>query len=319
MSRPDDSLLDAHQLTTVLHHADELLREASALGRFPTPVDDLMVAAKLTVVDDEFLNKNLLDQFIKKAKAGAVAIKSALSKVLGLFDSHERLVVIDKDAPQPKKPFIKLHEAAHGSLPHQSKIYRLIHDCEKTLDAEIADLFEREANVFASEVLFQGEVFSKEAHGQSFGIKVPISLARKFGASNYSAFRRYVITNTCACCVVVLEPSVHDLNGGFTADVRRVVVSKCFETIFDAKILCSTVTGSHPLVPVVPINGKRMSYNREIVLFDRNQDERICVAEAFNTTHQTLVLIRDLGRRTHSGIVMPEYTCHAFRAVPRFP
>jgi hypothetical protein len=63
-----------------------------------------------------------------------------------------------------------LHEAGHGTLPHQSKVYALIHDCEKTLDAEITDLFEREANVFASEALFQGEIFAKEAQQLHFGI-----------------------------------------------------------------------------------------------------------------------------------------------------
>ena len=301
--RPDDSLLDAHQLATVQKHADRLLREASALGRFPTPVDDLLAAAKLTVVDDEVLNEGLLRQFVAKAKAGIATIKSALSKVLGLFECHEMLVVIDKNAPKPKVPFIKLHEAGHGTLPHQSKVYRLIHDCEKTLDADITDLFEREANVFSSEVLFQGDVFSKEAHGQSFGIKVPMDLARKFESSNYSTFRRYVITNPCACCVVVLEPSVPDDKGGFTAEVRRVVMSKSFEKVYDGKVLCSTVTDSHPLGPVVPI--KRMTFDREIVLIDRNQDERICIAEAFNTGHQTLVLIRDVGVRARAGIVVP--------------
>lgn len=263
------------------------------------------MAAKLTVVDDEVLNDNMLRQFMNKAKVGVAAIKSALSKVLGLFESHERLVVIDKGAPKPRVPFIKLHEAGHGTLPHQSKLYGLIHDCQKTLDADITDLFEREENVFASEVLFQGEVFSKEAHGQAFGIKVPMALARKFGASNYSAFRRYVVTNPCACCVVVLEPSVHHLNGGFTAEVRRVVMSKSFETIYDGKILCSAVTASHPLVPVVQATGKRMTFDREIILIDRNQDERLCIAEAFNTTHQTLILIRDAGTRVRTGIVVP--------------
>jgi Zn-dependent peptidase ImmA (M78 family) len=305
VTRPDDSLLDAHQLATVRRHADRLSREASALGRFPTPIDDLLAAAKLTVVDDEVLNEGLLRQFVKKAKAGIATIKSALSKVLGLFECQDRLIVIDKDAPKPRVPFIKLHEAGHGTLPHQSKIYRLIHDCEKTLDADMTDLFEREANVFASEVLFQGEIFSKEAREQDFGIKVPIALARKFGASNYSAFRRYVITNPSACCVVVLEQSVCDLDGGFTADVRRVVMSKSFATIYDGEILCTAVTDSHPLRPVVPVNGKRMTFDREIVLLDRNRDERICLAEAFNTTHQILVLIRDVGQRTRSGVVLP--------------
>jgi Zn-dependent peptidase ImmA (M78 family) len=303
MTRPDDSLLQPHQLATVQRHVDMLLREASALGRFPTPVDDIMAAAKMTVVDDEVLNEGMLQLFIKKTKSGLATIKSALSKVLGLFEVNDRLVVIDKEAPKPRRPFIKLHEAGHGTLPHQSKIYALIHDCEKTLDAEITDLFEREANVFASEALFQGEVFAKEAQKLDFGIKAPMALAKKFGSSNYAAFRRFVITNGHACCVVVLEPTVHHFDGGFSAEVRRVVMSKSFETIYDGKRLCSTVTDSHVLGPVMP--RKRMTFDHEIVLADRNKADRICIAEAFDTKHQTLILIRDVAARRHSGVIVP--------------
>jgi Zn-dependent peptidase ImmA (M78 family) len=308
VTRPDDSLLDTHQLVAVQRCADRLLREASAIGRFPTPVDDLLKAAKLMVVDDAVLDASALRQFLNKAKArvkgGIATIKSALSKVLGLYECHERLVVIDNDTPEPKVPFIKLHEAGHGTMPHQNKVYHLIHDCEKTLDTEIADLFEREANVFASEVLFQGDVFSTEAHGQSFGIKVPMRLAKKYGASNYSTFRRYVRTNPHACCVVVLEPSVPDLNGGFTAEVRRVVMSTSFEAIYDGKVLCSAVTGCHPLAPVVPRFGRRLTAEREIILVDRNSEEHVCIAAAFDTTHNTFVLVSEAGKRTRAGIVV---------------
>ena len=160
MTRPDDSLLDSHQLANVLRHADQLLRDASALGRFPTPIDDLMAAAKLTVVDDEVLNESFLQLFLKKARATVATVKSALSKVLGLFEANDRFVVIDKDAPKPRIPFIKLHEAGHGTMPHQTELYKIMHDCEKTLEPDIADLFEREANVFASEVLFQSGFFA---------------------------------------------------------------------------------------------------------------------------------------------------------------
>jgi Zn-dependent peptidase ImmA (M78 family) len=307
MTRPDDSLLDSHQLANVLRHADQLLRDASAIGRFPTPIDDLLAAAKLTVVDDEVLSEGFLENFIKKAKATVATVKSALSKVLGLFDANDRFVVIDKNAPKPRVPFIKLHEAGHGTMPHQSKLYKIMHDCEKTLEPDIADLFEREANVFASEVLFQGEVFSQEAHGQSFSIRVPMKLAKKYGGSNYATFRRYVITNPHACCVVVLNLPLYDAEGVLFAEVRRVVVSKSFECIFDCRVLLSTVTGTHPLGSAVPSNGKRMSFQREIVLTDRNQDERICMAEAFNTGKQTLILIRDTGLKKASGIVVPAF------------
>jgi hypothetical protein len=53
MTRPDDSLLDANQLSNVQRHADRLLQEASAIVRFRTPIHDLMAAVKLTVVDGE--------------------------------------------------------------------------------------------------------------------------------------------------------------------------------------------------------------------------------------------------------------------------
>jgi hypothetical protein len=182
-------------------------------------------------------------------------------------------------------------------------MYRLMQDCEETINPDITDLFEREANVFASEVLFQGEVFSSEAHGQSFGIKVPMELAKKYGASQYSTFRRYVTTNPSACCVVILEPATTDSRGIRSADVRRVVMSKSFEKLYNDKVLCSTVTGRHPLLPVIPAN--RMSFNKEIVLADRNGDDRLCMVEAFDTKHQILVLIRDVGKQTRAGIVVP--------------
>jgi len=317
VTRPDDSILKPHQLVTVQRQADRLLRSASAIGRFPTPIDDLMAAAKLTVVDDEVLNEDFLQQVMKKAKAGAKAgveiVKSALSKVLGLFDADERLVVLDIEMPIPRVPFIKLHEAGHGTLPHQSKVYKFIHDCAKTLDPEITDLFDREANVFASEVLFQGEVFATEAHDQKFGIKVPMGLAKKFGASNYSTFRRYVMTSPHACCVVVLEPPVLDKEGCFSATVRRVVASQSFHHIYNSESLFSVITPSHALGPAVPAVGKRMTFHKEIILVDRNHDERVCIAEAFNTRHQILVLIRDIGQRTKSGIVVPKVSCVALR------
>jgi Zn-dependent peptidase ImmA (M78 family) len=306
MTRPDDSLLDAQQLAFVQKHADRLLREASAIGRFPTPVDDLLEAAKLVLVDDEVLNENVLRQFMRKAKAGFATLKSALSKVLGLYEATDRLIVIDRDAPDARVPFIKLHEAGHGTLPHQSQVYKLIHDCEKTLDADIADLFEREANVFASEVMFQGAGFSEEAHGQGFSIRIPMALSKKYGASNYSTFRRYTTTNPHVCCVVVLEKPICGEDGEFShALVRRVVASKSFEKVYDCIPLGKTVTAAHPVWPALPRKGKRMSFQREVRLTDRNGEERLCHAEAFYTGHQVLILMLDIGLRKKAGIIVP--------------
>jgi Zn-dependent peptidase ImmA (M78 family) len=304
MTRPDDAYLSANQLKTVERHAARLLEDASALGVFPTPIDRLMEAAKLTVVDDSFLNDNVIAQFIRKAKASLTSnIKSALSKVLGLIHLPERLVLIDKDMPAPKRPFIKLHEAGHGTLPHQSKVYSLIHDCEKTLDPDITDLFEREANVFAAEVLFQGVLFAEEAHQSAFALKVPLALASKYGASKYSTFRRYISTNPSACCVIVLEPVISGPDKQFSAQIRRVIASTTFHVNFDCLAFGPAISHAHLLGHMVPI-GKTMTGRRNIKLADRNGERRNCTAEAFDSTHQIFILIQDLGLSS-SKIILP--------------
>lgn len=305
MTRSDDSSLLPQEYRNVQYHADLLLREACAHGSFPTPIDDLMMAAKLTVVDDEEIDESLLRRFLAQAKTGIAHLKSALTKVLGLFEPKDRLVVIEKNLPLIRMPFVKLHEAGHGYLPHQSGMYSLIHDCDKTLDPDTTDLFEREANVFASEVLFQGNMFADEAHDSAFSLKVPIRLAKKYGASNYSTFRRYVSSSPHASCLIALEPPRYNLTGGFEAEVRRIVVSKTFHTFFDSTVLFKKISEVHFLGPVVPLHNRRMNLSRKVKIRDRNGQERICVAEAFNTTHQVLVLICDSGLTSTFSIGVP--------------
>ena len=226
--------------------------------------------------------------------------------MLGLFEANDRLVVIDKDVPGPRIPFVKLHEAGHGTMPHQSKIYALIHDCEKTLDPDITDLFEREANVFASEAMFQGEIFAQQAHDKEFGVKTAIRLATQFGGSNYATFRRYVTTNPRACCLVVLEPLLADGKGGFTAEVRRIVASKTFDKIYDPVKLGHSDDDTTSPERFGPAWSKATDdLPRGIGLVDRNGDRCECTCETFNTKHQILILIRDERPLNITTIVMP--------------
>ncbi len=295
MTRPNDNFLTEEQLRNVQRHADRLMRDASAFGRFPTPIADILAAAKLTVVDDEVLNESTLRRIIAKTKATFNTLKSALGKVLGLLEVNDRLVVLDKNCPTPRVPFIKMHEAGHSTMPHQRELFALIQDCEKTIDPEITQLFEREANVFASEALFQGDIFSKEAHDLAFGTRTAIDLAKKFGTSNYSTFRRYVTTNPQCCCLIVLEQPSWDAATGVRAEVRRVVASKTFDSVYDANSLSATITNDHPLRSLVPYGKQRIVKPKNVGLVDRNGTLRECVGESFNTGKQVLVLIRDTG------------------------
>jgi hypothetical protein len=78
-------------------------------------------------------------------------------------------------------------------------VFRFFEDCDKTLDPEIADQFEREANNFVRFALFQGDTYARLAANCAFEIRTPMKLAKKFGASVYASAREFARTHHRAC------------------------------------------------------------------------------------------------------------------------
>ena len=95
---------------------------------------------------------------------------------MGLFHASEGLVFLNQSLMAVKKRFVGFHEAGHGFLPGQRPMYAIVEDCEKALDGATADLFDRKANVFASEVLFQLDTFREMTEGEPFEIWTPSTL-----------------------------------------------------------------------------------------------------------------------------------------------
>lgn len=303
MSRPDDSTLTASQRARVRKEAERALREAGAFGVFPTPVSRIMEVAKVQEIKGELLGDSLLSKL--RAKAGS-ALKRALSKVLGLFHASEGLIFIDQTLHAMKQRFIRLHESAHGFLPWQRPMYAVVEDCEKSLDAESADAFDREANVFASEVLFQLDTFSEMAASEAFSIWVPVKLSSKFEASIYSSIRQYVSKNHRPCAVLVLnKPEICEISG-FKTTLRRAVASTEFSKLFPGRQWPEHYGPDDELGAMVPIGkGRRASRPRRIELTDANGVPHECVAEAFTQGHQVFILIHVKKALTAVSIFMP--------------
>jgi hypothetical protein len=304
MSKADDTVRNASQLAQIRAQAQRALQAANACGRYPTPVADVMEAAELVVVDDDVLSESFLARMRKKAFKVGDALKSALSKVRGLFDVKARLVYIDRTVKAVKQTFLKLHETAHGILTWQRDVYGLVEDCDKTLSPEVSEEFDREANAFASEVLFQLDDFTKQAADEPFGIGVPMKLSKKYGASVYASIRRYVSTHHRACAVIVTEPPVPMDGEGFTAALRRVEPSPEFERLFGGVSWPEQFTPSDDIGAVIPF-GRRMSRPRSMSLKDYNGSRHECVAEAFKTPYQVFVLVVERSTLTKTTIVLP--------------
>lgn len=305
MKKPDDCTLTPEQYTKIQKEAELLLRKSEAVGVYPTRVSDIMSAANVHEVEEDVLNAAFVSKIRKEVGEVGGTLRRALKKVVGLFDARSRLVFIDRSLHLVKQKFIKLHETAHGFLSWQRDMYAVVEDCEQSLAPDVADLFDREANVFASEVLFQLNGFITEANDHDFSIFTPIRVGKKYGASVYSSIRQYVSKNSRACTVIVLDPPVFVENDGFTAQLRRNVSSPLFHEQFGDIQLPNQFTPDDKIGKMVPLGNRKVSGKREISLVDRNGMEHECIAEAFTQGYQVFILIVSVKEQISKTIIIP--------------
>lgn len=304
MTKPDDSSLEPNELIAVEARAKLLLDRADAWDRYPVPIEDLLEAANVKVSSHGVFDAAHLLEYLKgKAASTASKVKSAISKVWGLYDAGDSIIHIDNTVVESKQTFLKLHETGHHDLPWHKKLFRFFQDCEQTLSADIADQFEREANNFARYALFKGDAYMNIAADHPFEIKTPMKLAKVFGSSLYASVREFARTNLRACVVVVLEPVELVPGDGFRAAVRRIEPSPKFRAEFGIPQI-SVITPDHVLGKLVPV-GRKMTRPTRLALADMNGTQYECIGEAFDTTYNILILIYPVKALTATSVIMP--------------
>lgn len=232
MAKPDDSSLEHHELLAVEAKAIALLHKADAWGRFP-PRRRHTRSCQAAGRSLRNARRCQFSSLCGSENSGSgKLLKSALSKVLGLYDANEHIIHIDESVVASKQTFLKLHETGHHEIPAHRDTFKIFQDCDLTLSPTIADLFEREANNFARYALFQGDTYKNKAADMACVIKTPMALAKYFGASVYASSREYVRTHHRACVLYALEPLIQLPTGGTVAPVRRIEVSQAFKQQF---------------------------------------------------------------------------------------
>jgi len=181
-------------------YASEILKKAGVGDRLPTPVDDIVACAELVVSKDIHLTPKHFDAIASSKKL----LRSIFDKIRGLVDLRENVILLDPNCTPGKKNFVKLHEVGHKVLPWQRQTLLYV-DNDSTLDPETKERFEREASFFASEVLFQGDRFDREARDLPLEIHSAIHLSKRYGSSIHASMRRFVRMNHRACALVVVE------------------------------------------------------------------------------------------------------------------
>lgn len=175
------------------------LRFAGVEGTYPTPLGELVAAARLTEPPESILGKSLIARV--PGRLGK-RLKQFAGSVRGLLDWRTREIHIDPEILDAKARFTRAHEIAHALLPwHDSQLWI---DDDVTLAPAVEDLFERQASHGGSMLLFQGRHFVEVAGAYKTGLAAVIDAAQLFGGSLRAALRRYGETHDDEVAAIVL-------------------------------------------------------------------------------------------------------------------
>ncbi len=247
-----------------------------------------MEAAKVQEIEDEVLDQSFLKRMRRKTTKN---LRRALSKVIGIFDAVSRFVIVDRTIHIAKQIFVKLHEVGHSVMPWQRDLYHIVETSDQCIKPETAKLFDREANVFAKEVLFQNDGFSKEAATQDFELDTAVQLSKKFGASIHASIWEFAASNPRACIVLVTSKPVYADGVGFRARLQQAITSPSFESQFGQLQWPRVFTPSDSIGALLPVGPCEGSDKITISLRDMNGDCFECIAESFSNTYSVFVLI----------------------------
>ncbi len=271
----------------VTRQAGLLLQQADVGNCLPTPVDKIVRCAHLTVSRKITLDQNHRDFFSRSFNL----LQSALNKTVGMVDLRENIIYVKQNIFPQRRRFVTLHEVGHASLPWQRQTYLYLDD-ETTLAPDIQDQFEREANQFAADLLFQIDRFDREARDLPLSLHSALSLARNYGASAHAAFRRYVEHHHRACALLVVKQNATTRRREITPWVKFVFQSASFRHVFEER---NWNTSIQQTVPLLAAMSYPLRFSKgECRIDDRTGHSVVCSFESYTNSYDIFVFIAPL-------------------------
>jgi len=211
--------------------ADEILEtllvEAGAAGQLPTDHKKLLNFLGLEQLSFDFMNEV---EFLHSSKKPEGEIRAALHLA-------KRAIATQTGMGDKRKRFCVFHEIAHCVLPEHNQ--KLFVDDDQTLSWWTKARLEREANKFAADLLFQGNLFSEQALSLDTSIGTVVELAPQYGASYEAALRSYTETHVMPCALLVYD-KVAKSEDSFVEDddyrIHYTITSAPFRKLYFAGI-----------------------------------------------------------------------------------
>jgi hypothetical protein len=285
-------LEDLESYEDIMRLSDRLLRTAGAYGRFPTPVGDILAAAKLEEASDTFLSEGSIAMMPAHLRG---VLRRVSGKVHAALDRKTRVVHINPATDLVgAKAFKRLHETSHDLFPwqHIDEGRNGFADGQMTLSGRTTITFEREANQGAAELLFQRDRFAEMAGDYAIGCATIIELAGLFGASRHATFRRYVERHSGVLAGVALDvqPCGHE-----PLAVRRseAICSKAWRERFEDPAAWPAIlrSDSFSFVEQTQTVAGERSGRRGWTVVDRNKMPTTLEVDTMSNSYRNFVLI----------------------------
>jgi Zn-dependent peptidase ImmA (M78 family) len=287
-------MLDLYLKKDIDKISHEILKQSGAYDIFPTPIDKIMQYSELNIAKDINLS-NLSPDILGLLSS---TFKNVLDKIRGILDREKKLIYLDLNQSAFRQNFVKLHEVGHEVLSWQKETLKYLDD-DATLDIDVREAFEAEANYFASATLFQQERFLHEMNKLPLGMQTSFQLSKNFGASIHATLRRYIEYTTSRCALLILE---NFTKNGFapTCEVRNYFQSANFTKSFGLLNWCSKLDSNCPFVQDYYFK-RRYKQDGIITILNKNGSSKFQY-HFFNNTYNCFILIFPKGETKKSRI-----------------
>ena len=173
---------------------ERILKDSNQFDLSPVDLKKIDELLKIVSYDFDFKKFNDPDS------------KSEQLELRGILDIRESSIYLDQDEKLvSRKRFSHAHEIGHYLIPsHRDYFYQC---SESDMDAATINLLEREANQFASELLFKGKIFNQALEeDRRITFNSVGDMAEAFNVSFVASLRK-VITETSqpAAMVIISE------------------------------------------------------------------------------------------------------------------
>jgi hypothetical protein len=225
-------MIDDRTAERLRRRVKRLLRDIDCLEP-PVEVEDVLEHLELHRSYYDLENPSFAREIQHKAKLTLQKVKNVVTTVnlRALWLPDESKVFLDNGLHDARVKYTTAHEIGHQLNPHHHD-YFAVGDTALTLDPYYHEALEQEAHFAGGELVFMGEMFTKDARDCALGFDAIEQLKKRYDNSFTSTFRRYAVRSTDAPMAAVIGTPAWDASDGDRS--RHFVRNPAFEAQFPA-------------------------------------------------------------------------------------